>query len=307
MKILGRNKVDVIELSRKQKAEFDRHIVYKRNSFDDCTDAINDAVLQNKKVLVVANTIDESIRLYKILKSRYSDKNKVLLHSRFKRKNRNYKETLLFDKSFLANGCIVVSTQVVEVSLDIDFDVLFTYCCPLDSLLQRMGRINRRRGFNKICPVYVINVYDTPAKEMVGGYKFETISKTYDILEDSCIMREVNIQKMLDSVYPVINEDPKLLDCYIFKNGKCNINKLTNQVNDILDDIFDDGGCVILASDVDEYCKNPKSRTGLEIPISRINRKNKNLLTVSLSGYGNEPYIIEDKYYSDEFGLEFKK
>ena len=38
---------------------------------------------------------------------------------------------------------IVVATQVIEVSLDIDYDILFTEICYLDSLVQRSGRINR--------------------------------------------------------------------------------------------------------------------------------------------------------------------
>jgi CRISPR-associated endonuclease/helicase Cas3 len=41
-------------------------------------------------------------------------------------------------------GKILVSTQVVEASLDLDADILFTEICPLDSLVQRMGRVARR-------------------------------------------------------------------------------------------------------------------------------------------------------------------
>jgi CRISPR-associated endonuclease/helicase Cas3 len=41
-------------------------------------------------------------------------------------------------------GKILVATQVVEASLDLDADILFTEICPLDSLVQRMGRVARR-------------------------------------------------------------------------------------------------------------------------------------------------------------------
>ena len=40
---------------------------------------------------------------------------------------------------------LVVSTQVVEVALDIDYDILFTECAPPDAIAQRSGRVNRRR------------------------------------------------------------------------------------------------------------------------------------------------------------------
>jgi CRISPR-associated endonuclease/helicase Cas3 len=39
----------------------------------------------------------------------------------------------------------LVATQVVEVSLDIDYDILLTECAPMDALVQRAGRVNRAR------------------------------------------------------------------------------------------------------------------------------------------------------------------
>ncbi|MDZ7763228.1 MAG: helicase-related protein [Melioribacteraceae bacterium] len=56
-------------------------------------------------------------------------------------------------------ACIVVSTQVVEVSLDISFDLMITETAPLDSLIQRFGRINRIRNnetIGKYKPIFVI-------------------------------------------------------------------------------------------------------------------------------------------------------
>jgi CRISPR-associated endonuclease/helicase Cas3 len=48
-----------------------------------------------------------------------------------------------------SEGKILVATQVVEASLDLDADILFTEICPLDSLVQRMGRVARRYFYIK--------------------------------------------------------------------------------------------------------------------------------------------------------------
>ena len=40
---------------------------------------------------------------------------------------------------------VLVGTQAIEVSLDIDFDELYTEVSPIDSQIQRWGRVNRKR------------------------------------------------------------------------------------------------------------------------------------------------------------------
>lgn len=62
----------------------------------------------------------------------------MLMHGRFTFSDRRKLEKRIFEYPN-----IVVATQVIEVSLDIDYDILFTETCYLDSLVQRSGRINR--------------------------------------------------------------------------------------------------------------------------------------------------------------------
>ena len=66
----------------------------------------------------------------------------MLIHGRFTFGDRSRLETRLTDKR--NTPMILVATQIVEVSLDIDYDVMYTEACYPDSLVQRAGRINRR-------------------------------------------------------------------------------------------------------------------------------------------------------------------
>ncbi|BAA80221.1 CRISPR-associated helicase Cas3 [Aeropyrum pernix K1] len=101
----------------------------------------------NVKGLVLVNTVSKSIRVYKSLKTRCSNSKVLLLHSLFKRRDKNSKIELL--QKLLKeqdNGVIAVATQVLEVGVDLDFEALYTETAPIDSVIQRLGRIGRRRG-----------------------------------------------------------------------------------------------------------------------------------------------------------------
>jgi CRISPR-associated endonuclease/helicase Cas3 len=109
---------------------------------------------KNKRVLVVLNTIEKAEEVYKKIKEKLKQNNTnnkiFLLHSRFTLNQRKQREENLekeFKNPKLSNeeeGKILVATQVVEASLDIDADYLFTEIAPIDSLIQRMGRVMRR-------------------------------------------------------------------------------------------------------------------------------------------------------------------
>jgi len=109
----------------------------------------------SNKILVVCNTVKKAQELYQALRDEYQlkeGKELKLLHSRYIRKDRAEKEKdiLLFGKTFTETKeldhqtGIWISTSLVEASLDIDFDYLFTELQDLNSLFQRLGRCNRK-------------------------------------------------------------------------------------------------------------------------------------------------------------------
>jgi len=100
-----------------------------------------------KHILMVLNTVEEAIDVYQAVKKEVEKgeaEHVVLYHSRFMEMHRQEKERLIRQGAEAKEGFIAITTQVVEVSLDIDYDVLYTQLAPVDALIQRMGRVNRR-------------------------------------------------------------------------------------------------------------------------------------------------------------------
>lgn len=146
-----------------------RHSVKIINEQID-TDYIKDLYNENK-VLVICNTVKEAQRAYWELKREHEITNINLFHSNFIKKDRKDKEDKILelgDRKSNDYG-IWVTTQVVEASLDIDFDILVTELSDLNGLFQRMGRCYRGRKFDK--DGYNCYVFDGGTKLCTGvGY-----------------------------------------------------------------------------------------------------------------------------------------
>ncbi|MBK0295838.1 CRISPR-associated helicase Cas3' [Bacillus sp. S34] len=135
---------------------------------------------ETKKVLVIANTVKQAMELYGIIREK-TDKVRVF-HSMYIQKHRAMieKELLAFDENEQATG-IWVTTQLVEASIDIDFDVLFTEAATLDSLCQRFGRCYRRRQYEKTGP----NVFIYTIEPSGAGYIYneEILERSITLLK----------------------------------------------------------------------------------------------------------------------------
>ncbi len=127
-----------------------RHkIEFRAEPIFNASDSVLEQCNKGKKVLVILNTVKEAINFYRRLNSIQGNKSKglrkiMLYHSRFIEKDRTEKEKEIKMRESSNDGCVVVATQVVEVSLDIDYDIMVTQIAPLDALVQRFGRVNRK-------------------------------------------------------------------------------------------------------------------------------------------------------------------
>jgi CRISPR-associated endonuclease/helicase Cas3 len=113
------------------------------------------AAKKGAKVVILRNTVNGAIAVQKSLEEIAGNAKNLLFtcndalalhHSRFSKEDREELDNALegiYGKTRPANGCIVVATQTIQQSLDLDADFLITDLCPLDVLLQRIGRLHR--------------------------------------------------------------------------------------------------------------------------------------------------------------------
>lgn len=100
---------------------------------------------------VVVNSIRKAQELYEILKMN-SSWDVVLIHSGFTGVDRRIKEEQILQRAGRHSsegeraGFVVIGTQVIEQSLDLDFDFMISELAPMDLLLQRVGRLHRHAG-----------------------------------------------------------------------------------------------------------------------------------------------------------------
>ncbi|NLO47360.1 MAG: CRISPR-associated helicase Cas3' [Clostridiales bacterium] len=117
---------------------------------DDALQAsLNDFLSEGGCAGIIVNTVKRAQDTYELLSERFGEDSVRLLHSRFISSDRTKKEhelvNLLGPGAKRPKKLIVVGTQVLEQSLDIDFDLLVTDICPMDLLIQRIGRLHRHK------------------------------------------------------------------------------------------------------------------------------------------------------------------
>ena len=189
---------------------------------------------KNQKVLVIVNTVNQAQKLYREL-SEYKDLagKLFMFHSRYTKEDRAKKEEHIFNCGKLENSFkgIWITTQVVEASLDIDFDVLYTELSEVSGLFQRMGRVYRNRILNS----EQVNVNIFIGK---GALRPSGISNENSVVDIDIFNRSREVIKKYNEVKLDEEEKMNIVDeVYSLENMKDT--KYFSKINETIDIMMD--------------------------------------------------------------------
>jgi CRISPR-associated endonuclease/helicase Cas3 len=306
--LLGREKVYEVFLNPEQLDTFNRHVIHKLRENDDPFKIVNEAIGKNEKLLVVFNQVGRAQQFFESLEEEFGHIPRMLVHSRYRRKDRKDLESQLKRDFDQGNGpCIVVSTQVVEVSLDISFDRMITEAAPLDALIQRFGRVNRRRPEKNHGIFKPVHILPPPAvaKEAMP-YELDIVTKSFQVLTDGEVLKERTIQNLLDEVFQDLDEKSVELSS-AFVDGSFRLRELCHQAKSVLLEAMEiETTACITQSDWDSYkTLKVEDRASLEIPVSYKAVAFRNL--EKERKIGNRPFIVPDSAYDNQLGLLISK
>ena len=261
-----------------------------------------------KRVLWVVNQVSRAQEIAKCLMELQAEV--VCYHSRFRLEDRVTQHQLTIQKVQAGQGRIIaVSTQVCEMSLDIDADVLISEECPISSLIQRMGRC--RRGRDEIAAKGPGDVYIyKPDKERV--YSDDQLKGVDGFLEFLAAKDSVSQADLEDGLKVYGSVDVKEIQIVPFL---CSGAYADGQ-KDSFRDIEAYNVQTILDTDLDAYLAaektKPETQPNFIVPVPRwlqpkFDSRLPNYLRVSdarhydsLTGYWNEPQTEEDNNGQDE-------
>lgn len=285
----------------KKKANY----IYKVNdSIDSYIDKIVDRYNSGKNILIVRNNIRNSAKTYKDLKDKKIE-NIILYNSQFKKKDRIKKEDEIYSKLEEKEHFILVATQVVEISLDIDFDIMYTDNAPIDSLIQRFGRVNRKKDINNLGEIFIFrDVEEKP-------YYFKMLQITYESIQEGTFTID-QYTKWLNIVYDKLYNDKRIEDEIQdkFREGYKMFDKIMDNLHGIekSDDIYNLRDIqfpkkdFILQDDYDKNCFEYENTVSLPIYLGQ-----------EKLGYLIDGEFVESRYdilnlrYDYEFGVKIPK
>lgn len=162
-------------------------------------DQIVESYRHGRKILVVCNTIRTAKETYKLLEAEIPSLDLMLFHSQFILYDRIVREDLL--ENLPVGGFVAVTTQVVEVSLDIDFDLLYTEACPVDALVQRLGRVNRK-GVKSKAKAYIY----MPTPNSSSVYSSDLVEQSSSLLQSKgSRVPEKELTQIVNKVYEKVD------------------------------------------------------------------------------------------------------
>lgn len=292
--------------------------------------------------IIYANTVDKAVAFYTWFKNNCDKSVPIsLYHSRFTESDKMSKEQEILSmlgKKAWSDGCasgIVILTQIGEMSINISSEIMISEICPIDRLIQRVGRLCRFD--KKIGELYIINPFKNQQLYPAPYGKYEDLKKawipcyafikTKDLLE----CRKYNFKdiiRLLNSVYDKINgfsskasENARILEVSFVTNWLilpaqkvCIDDKETNnwKSRDM------DGQETVLASKPQsDYFSNYmdfqiwKNSNSIELPLYMIRNGVKNhmidLIKIQVKDNEEQCYVIREGFYRADIGVNLNK
>jgi CRISPR-associated endonuclease/helicase Cas3 len=189
---------------------------------------LHNSLLEGGCVAIICSTINRAQQVYEQLKLYFETKTELgLFHGRFLFKDREIIETKC-RKQFGKNGdrpqkYVLVATQVIEQSLDVDFDLMISHLAPIDLLLQRSGRLHRHERKNRPSVLKSPNLWIVnPTMNEQGKIDFGDSGYIYDrhvllrswltLRERSSLQLPGEMDSLIESVYDLEAPIPENLE-----------------------------------------------------------------------------------------------
>ncbi len=193
------------------------------HTINEAIDEIVRLYEMGEKQIVILNTVSRAQNIYSQLLNKIGDKNNIILyHSMFTHYDRAYskdsKEAKIFSwKKNSPQRWIIVSTQAIEISIDISCTVMHTEIAPIDAIGQRGGRLNRGAKYhNNRAKMFIYRTdnykpyYFGKDGEINFVQRTEEIIKegevTYEIIKDWCSQLYSDIELPPQNLVRVFNE-----------------------------------------------------------------------------------------------------
>ena len=210
-------------------------------------------------------------------------------HSRFRLKDRNlrHKEVIA---AFLGESSpvIAVTTQVCEMSLDLDADVLISETAPITAMIQRMGRCNRHAqyGSEKLGEVY----FYSPEDDL--PYKPEELAGAVEFVDSlaGCEVSQIELDALLERLGPAIFE-PERYAAFLDDGPWAS----TRELRDALEFTVTS----VLSDDISEYFELKK----LKAPVDRLYLPVPRRFARRHPGLGPCPLVADSSHYRQLLGF----
>lgn len=204
---------------------------------DELIPLIQEALSDGGCAALILNTVKRAQACFVLLREACPNLEIKLFHSRFMSPDRAEKERELLQRlgknseKRQRDGLLVIGTQVLEQSLDIDVDLMLTDLCPMDLLMQRIGRLQRHRRHDAMRPrrlrearCYVIQAadgtFESGAKAIYQEWPLAQTRRILQELGSRRIALPRDISELVQEAYRFPAEEDEQLHVYRLKREK---------------------------------------------------------------------------------------